>query len=50
MIVDIPPTAMELIRQYQNTDCNSPYLFPILSGTKTGEALFLPVSAAGHAG
>ena len=27
MIVDIPPTAMELIRQYQNTDCNSPYLF-----------------------
>ena len=46
MIVDIPPTAMELIRQYQNTDCNSPYLFPILSGTKTGEELYIEYQQA----
>ena len=40
MIVDIPITAMKLINKYQNTNQDSPYLFPILSGTKTGEDLY----------
>lgn len=40
MVVDIPVTAMELINKYQNTSKNSPYLFPILSGKKTGEDLY----------
>ena len=47
MIVDIPPTAMELIRQiseYRLQD--SPYLFPILSGTKTGEELYIEYQQA----
>ena len=40
MIVDIPITAMKLINKYQNTNQDSPYLFPILSGPKTGEDLY----------
>ena len=28
MIVDIPVTAMKLINKYQNTNQDSPYLFP----------------------
>ena len=45
MIVDIPPTAMELIRQYQNTDCNSPYLFPILERHQNRRRAVYRVSA-----
>lgn len=37
IVVEIPPSAMELINKYQSTDLNSPYLFPILSGKVTGE-------------
>lgn len=40
MVVDIPATAMELIDKYKNTDRDSPYLFPILSGQNTGEDLY----------
>lgn len=40
MTVHIPASAMKLIHQYRNTSRNSPYLFPILSGTKTGEELY----------
>lgn len=38
--VEVPPAAMELIRKYQTTDADSPYLFPILSGKKEGEDLY----------
>ena len=37
MIVEVSETTMTLINKYQNTNQNSPYLFPILSGSKTGE-------------
>lgn len=37
IVVDIPPSAIELINKYQTTDPDSPYLLPILSGKVTGE-------------
>lgn len=37
MTVEVPPTAMELIKIYKDTNPDSPYLFPILSGTCTDE-------------
>ena len=40
MIVEVSETTMTLINKYQNTNQNSPYLFPILSGSKTGEELY----------
>lgn len=40
MTVDIPPTAMKLIDKYRDTRHDSPYLLPILSGTKSGEYLY----------
>ena len=46
MIVDIPITAMKLINKHQNTNQDSPYLFPILSGTKTGEELYIEYQQA----
>ncbi|EOS13733.1 tyrosine-type recombinase/integrase [Phocaeicola sartorii] len=44
--VDVPETAMELINKYRNTNKDSPYLFPILSGTKTGEDLYIEYQKA----
>lgn len=40
IVVQVPPAAMELIGQYQNTNPKSPYLFPILSGENSGEDLY----------
>lgn len=37
LTVEIPPAAMNLIKRYQNTDSNSPYLLPILSGNRKSE-------------
>lgn len=37
LTVEIPPVAMSLIEQYKNTDPDSPYLFPILSGHRKSE-------------
>lgn len=39
MMVEIPATAMELIDRYRDRNRESPYLFPILSGSKTEEDL-----------
>lgn len=41
MTVDVPPSAMELIKKYQSIDPRSPYLLPILSGKKEGESLYI---------
>lgn len=41
LTVEIPPVAMQLINQYKNDAPNSPYLFPILSGNKTGEKAYI---------
>lgn len=40
MIVEVPPSAMELIEKYKSTDDKSPYLFPILSGKMKDEDLY----------
>ena len=40
MIVEVSETTMTLINKYQNTNQNSPYLFPILSGSTNGEELY----------
>lgn len=37
IVVEVPPSAMELIQKYQSTDNDSPYLLPILDGKKTGK-------------
>lgn len=37
IVVEVPPSAMELIRKYQSTDTNSPYLLPILNVKETGK-------------
>lgn len=41
LTVKIPPAAMKLIEQYRNNDPDSPYLFPILSGSKSGEEAYM---------
>lgn len=46
MTVDVPQTAMELIQTYRNTDPDSPYLFPILSGKNKGEKLYIEYQQA----
>lgn len=40
MMVEVPTSAMALISKYQNTNPDSPYLFPILSGKNEGEDLY----------
>lgn len=40
MIVEIPPTALELVNKYRDTRADSPFLFPILSGKNEGEDLY----------
>ncbi len=40
MRVEVSPVTMELIDQYRNTDPDSPYLFPILSGENKGKKLY----------
>lgn len=40
MRVDVPPSAMELINQYRNTNPDSPYLLPIFSGKCKEEDLY----------
>ena len=40
MMVEIPPTALELLNKYRDTRADSPYLFPILSGKNKGEDLY----------
>lgn len=40
MTVEVPAAAMGLIDKYRDTRPESPYLFPILSGKQSGEALY----------
>ena len=40
MIVEIPPTALELVNKYRDVNPHSPFLFPILSGKNKGEDLY----------
>ena len=40
LAVKVPPEAAQIIEQYSNDDPQSPYLFPILSGEKTGEEAY----------
>lgn len=46
MTVDIPSDTMELINQYRNTNPDSPYLFPILSGENKEEKLYMEYQKA----
>lgn len=46
MTVDIPETAIELVQTYRNTNPDSPYLFPILSGKNKGEDLYVEYQQA----
>lgn len=46
MTVDIPETAIELVQTYRNTNPDSPYLFPILSGKNEGEDLYMEYQQA----
>lgn len=46
MTVDIPETAKELVQTYRNTNPDSPYLFPILSGKNKGEDLYVEYQQA----
>lgn len=41
LTVEIPPAAMSLIEQYKNTDPDSPYLLPILSGNRKSEEEYI---------
>lgn len=40
LAVRVPTEAIRIIEQYKNNDPQSPYLFPILSGEKTGEEAY----------
>lgn len=40
LVVEIPPSAMELIRKYKNTNPKSVYLFPILNSEDKGERAY----------